>query len=392
MWTARDNQETKTHQESSSSDSDEAIASMDTGFKNLEEVELAPPLSRMTSKKRLQIKNYINGTALILNIHPTHHAGTTFCGTIGRNGGLSPGFVCMGDSHHVVQEPSCMQKDFKTRQRDEPPFCYSYQEIKKWFTPWRKVETGPFIEFIRPYFHMISWEFGGINNVKKKGHGRTLNDPDWDHPNLLSVIITRDSLSRLLAGDGTINKKFPGYSTKALSHEKWWDYALYKDLENTDNFFLRILSGDKRSSFNKTQRLIPNHIEAGIERTTEELMELFPTNLDEKNFEHAKAVLDKFTVVLDIACLTEGMEALAHMLHIGPLLTKQDKKEKQRQEEQQRRILKLHEAPKERIQYEDVYQYLLAKNHWDMALYEYSKTISLVNCENIKANTNHTRF
>jgi len=375
------------HQETSSSSS---------SSQTLEKVAL----DRMPPQKRAQIENYINGTALMVNIHPTHHAGTTFCGTIGNSGGTRPKFACMGDKLHVMPDPPCMQsgngqgKHLKLRQREEPPFCYSYSEMTHNLVPWTKAETGPFVESIRPYFHMISWEFGGYSTVLR--HGRKLEDTDWDHPNLLSVIITRDPLSRMLSGDGNMRVKFPGYNTKELSREKWWDYALYSDLKNSDNFFLRILTGDKRKRWSQTQRLIPNHVEAGVNRTTEELMELFPTNLDKTSFEHAKAVLDKFTVVLDIACLNDGLDELARMLHIGPLLTKEERKKKDREEGQQhqRRILKYrgHETPRERIQYEDVYEYLSAKNQWDIALYEYSKTISLVNCENIRANANHIRF
>ena len=36
---------------------------------------------------------------------------------------------------------------------------------------------------------------------------------------------------------------------------------------------------------------------------------------------------------------------------------------------------------RERIVYEDVYDYLVEKNKWDIMLYDYSKTISLVRCD-----------
>ena len=43
-------------------------------------------------------------------------------------------------------------------------------------------------------------------------------------------------------------------------------------------------------------------------------------------------------------------------------------------------------SAQERIGYEDVYQYLLEKHEWDIKLYEYSKTISLVDCEEVARN------
>ena len=41
--------------------------------------------SSMTVKQQ-QIENYKKGTGLMINVHMTHHGGTTFCGAIGMNG------------------------------------------------------------------------------------------------------------------------------------------------------------------------------------------------------------------------------------------------------------------------------------------------------------------
>ena len=67
------------------------------------------------------------------------------------------------------------------------------------------------MEAIRPYFHMMSWEFGG-HNAGIHDHGRSLDDPDWDYPNLVSVVVTRDPLSRLLAKGTHASKKYDGYN------------------------------------------------------------------------------------------------------------------------------------------------------------------------------------
>jgi hypothetical protein len=47
------------------------------------------------STKELQISNYIKGTAIIVNIHITHHAGTFVCSQMALLG-PTPNFACMG--------------------------------------------------------------------------------------------------------------------------------------------------------------------------------------------------------------------------------------------------------------------------------------------------------
>jgi hypothetical protein len=321
--------------------------------------ELEELYERLTPQQRNQIENYRKGTALMINIHPTHHAGTSFCGTIGKSvEPLAPAFACMGDKNEVAPNPlycNTTESDGDGKNKN----CLSFKDIAG-KAPWKREETGPFIEAIRPYFHMISWEFSRPK--------MSMDDPEWDHPNLVSVIVTRDPLSRLLAGDGKVGTKYVGYNKGELSRKGWWDYAAYNHEGGTDNFFLRILSTASRQKQNKNDEPIPNHIEAGVNRTTEEMMNLFPTGINETHFEHGKAILDKFTFVLDVDCLNEGMDAMADLLGID--ISSKRKNGKKR----------TYPSPRERIGYEDVYEYLVAKNEWDTALYEYSKTISLVKC------------
>ena len=61
------------------------------------------------------------------------------------------------------------------------------------------------------------------------------------HDQLVSVIITRHPLSRLLGGDGSASKKYHGFNKGYLSHARWWRYAAEDHYYATDNFFLRIL-------------------------------------------------------------------------------------------------------------------------------------------------------
>ena len=321
-----------------------------------EEQNDAAAWKKLTPIKQAQIEHYRSETAMILNIHPTHHAGTAFCHRIGRNGihgGIAPSFACMGDRDEVFPDRT------------------AFNEMKQ-KVPWTKSETGPFVQALRPYFHMMSWEFQSPGTVHK--FGRTLDDPDWDHPNLVSVIVMRDPLSRLLARDRNPANRYPGYREGELNRTGWWNYAAYNHEKGTDNFFLRILTNENRPILRtpkQKQTLTQedqNHVRLGIERTTDEVLALLPTGLDETHFEHGKAIIDQFTLVLDIACLDEGMDAMGRLLHM----------------DLPRRTVEANHhsvTSRERIGYDDVYNYLVAKNEWDIALYEYSKTISLVRCD-----------
>ena len=48
----------------------------------------------LNANKQLQIANYVDGTALLLNVHITHHAGTSVCHLM-KKLGPAPGFACM---------------------------------------------------------------------------------------------------------------------------------------------------------------------------------------------------------------------------------------------------------------------------------------------------------
>jgi len=230
---------------------------------------------------------------------------------------------------------------------------------------------------------MVSWEFGGAN--KKT----IISQTDWEHPNVVSVVITRDPLTRLMASGGDTTRKYPGYNTQKLSLERWWDFAVYDGYKGSDNFFLRILLG-KPNPHSEAQTLIRNHIEEGVNRTTEEVMELYPTKIWKKDFERARSLLDRFTFVLDIHCLIDGIEAMRDALSLEPPPPDQrELKHRNRDIGEGRSISETSKLKKElkklptreRIGHDDVYEYLVAKNQWDIALYEYSKTISLVRCE-----------
>jgi hypothetical protein len=125
--------------------------------------------------KLIQIQNYRDGQALILNFHITHHAGTTLC-RLARDNGPVPPFACMGGNGTL---PSL-----------RPLLATS-------LTPWFYNDTDYCIQRIQPVFHYIAWEY----NLKRLN--RSVNDTNWEHPRLVSIIVLRNPMDRLLTGSGT---------------------------------------------------------------------------------------------------------------------------------------------------------------------------------------------
>ena len=99
-------------------------------------------------------------------------------------------------------------------------------------------------------------------------------------------------------------------------------------------------------------------------------------NTDVRHFNAAKALVERFTFVLDIACLDESLDALADVLGLTLDFQKQNKEagKKRRAEKSSR----------ERIGHDDVYDFLVRRNHYDIELYKWSKTRSLVDCSTLK--------
>ena len=88
-------------------------------------------------------------------------------------------------------------------------------------TPWRYKQTDHWIRTIRPVFHYISWEYG-LSKLK-----RSLNDTNFEHPELVSIIVMRHPMERLLSDIGH------GHQVIHDTEEEWWEYA---NNRLTDNF------------------------------------------------------------------------------------------------------------------------------------------------------------
>ena len=263
-----------------------------------------------------QIQNYKDGKGIILNIHITHHAGATICSKVGHAPGTrgTPSFECRG-----VSSQDNVTIDFPRQS-------------------WKHNDTAKNIELVRPVFHMISWKFG---------HQKLpLKDAAWENPNLVSVIVMREPISRLLAGDEMVDKKYAGMMSGATGAEQqWWQYATKEG--NTNNYALSKLSSGC-CQHNQTN---PKHLEA------------------------AKQLLSRFTFVLDIRCLHEGITAMTNILGIEQFSGRAHQKPA-------RKGTSL-VSNSDRIRFKEVYNYLLDSNKLDIELYEWSKNISLVRCDDL---------
>ena len=266
-----------------------------------------------------QIQNYRQKKALLLHLHLTHHAGTTVCNVVGWPFSAPP-FACRVDRHHE-RLPANLTLD--------PRFDGGRN-------PWYANETDTMIDLLRPYYHMVTWEYG------VKAPQPRFQVTDWENPRLVSVIVMRDPISRLLAHDYWVRST---YFLKNATHKVWWEYAT-TDHGDTNNVMLHDLSADPGCC-------------QGADTPRERLLE-------------AQALISRFTFVLDVECLDEGLQALLAVLGL-------DYKPRRRSPKDYPPG-----SSKERIPFPDVYQFLKERNRLDQELYDWSKNISLVRCADMK--------
>ncbi|GKZ00582.1 hypothetical protein MPSEU_001010400 [Mayamaea pseudoterrestris] len=280
----------------------------------------------VNSKAAQQISNFRQGNGLIINIHITHHAGTTMCGALGKapNQKGAPSFAC---NNVKAEENASLHEYFEQHKR-----------------PWKRKETDANVKLFSSFFHMIAWEFRSPPNP-------SLAMTDWRNPNLVSIIVMRDPMSRLLAGDRITSIKFPNILKGNASEDEWWDFANSK---STNNFALRILAGRGCCQGENTSLV---------------------------HLTRAKRLLRRFTFVLDIECLDHGIAAVAQSLGIE--LRARRLLENQATDMKERELAHAARPPvSERIPFPQIYDYLLRRNYLDIELYKWSKEISFVRCQN----------
>ena len=264
--------------------------------------------------KEIQLENYRRGVGLMLLIHITHHAGTTFCKKFAAMNGKTPPFACFSGG------PS-----------EFPPQLTNLTTGR--YIPWDAAATESNIDAIRPYFHMIAWEFG----ISGTGR-RTLSETDWENERLLSVIVIRNPIDRLLAGDGVVLREYGDEQNRTA--KEWDEWS--KEPRHNNNFALRILSDSKQCCNGKN--------------TSNEFLHM------------GQDLMKRFTVVLDQDCFDDNLLELASVLNLTYKPTHLPVKS---------------EIPaRDRFHNDTLYEYMLEKNTMDLRLYEWSKNLSLVQCNN----------
>jgi len=269
-------------------------------------------VTKLASK---QIQRYRDGKALMINVAINNHGGNAVCQTLGHATN-APGDVprshCSGVAKDQVEEAGY-------------PGYY----------PWMYEESHSNLHFVRQYFHMISWRFA------HPAQEVLISDTDWEDENLVSILVIRHPLERLLSHDFGAEKQWPGVFGLAQESEEdlktqWWVFARSK---YTDNFALRILAGRECCDGKTTDR---------------------------KHIESAKNLLKRFTFILDMECLDAGLKAAGNLLGLNF------------QNLQKRQVD--NRKPRERMYNEEIFHFLNSKNRMDIELYEWAKTRALVQC------------
>ena len=175
--------------------------------------------------KQQQIANYIKGTAIIRNIHITHHAGTSVCGQMAKLG-PTPGFACMGKGkgNATLEHPWPSDEALET------------SHIGLYHPEYN--DTAAWVAFWRPYFHFMSMEYRYYPKP-------SLHTTNWEYENLVSMIVMRDPMERFMSGGkcGGFQKQIPEDPTED-TQELYWEYA---NSACADNYALRVLANESVS-------------------------------------------------------------------------------------------------------------------------------------------------
>jgi hypothetical protein len=255
-----------------------------------------------------QIRAYRQQNALIIHIEVEYHAGHAICSVLGNH---TPG-------------PDCWQ----LKDRPDPNYPYYY--------PWLHRDTAANAAVVRSQFDLVSWKFNHPPGQVK------LSDTNWEHSSVLSIYVARDPMTRMLAYDKKGAELWPAVFGARINpdqaHSQWWAFARSP---YTDNFALRALTSSECCHGSHTSK---------------------------KFLEQGKALLERFSIILDMDCLEEGLEAVADLLALQIALPQK----------------KNQAGARERIPEAEVYDFLVAKNSMDIELYELAKTRSLVKCNSYR--------
>lgn len=209
------------------------------------------------------------------------------------------------------------------------------------YESWRQPYTGRMVSQLRPHFHFVGQEYNENHQLN------VLHEFDWEEPNLVSLIVMRHPIERFLSGGrcGEFHEILQDEQTTPETQGLWWDYA---NAECADNFALRILSANE------------------------------PDCCSLQNLEAAKKLLRRFTFVVDQDCLSESVAIVGQVLKMPGF--------KVRRKSEEYYHFK-HESARERIANDTLWEYINHKFQLDIELYEWSKTISVLECPKVLIKT-----
>ena len=164
---------------------------------------------------------------------------------------------------------------------------------------------------------------------------------DWESPRVVSLLIVRDPIERLLSGDGVVTSLFGDHrSEQGRTAAQWWAYA--NNNAFTKNYQLCILS---------------NMVETSLPEALQK----------------AKQLTKRFTFVLDQACLDANLLMLARLLDW--------ERPTSRQLDWNFLMRKNRPTVAQEINNATLLAYLQTRNQADIEFYNRAKQLSLVQCD-----------
>jgi hypothetical protein len=297
-----------------------------------DEADFAPTTSlerireRTAQATELQLENWAKNQTVIANIHITHQGGTTICQKMmhayGRPLGDANCNANIDDLLHLKGMPM-----FQYR----PPWMDKPEGWAKHFLSYAPV-------------NFLSFEF------RYPSYFKDFSVFPFRSPNVYSIIVIREPISRLMSDFVRLSKR-PGEACAVSvdfgpknANERLVDIldcdasATECGTRDTNNYAIRILTG------------------VG-----------FPEKITAKHLELAKATISRFSAVVDIECMGEGSEALRKLLDFPPEAAVQTKR-------------RIHRSARESCGNDAVYEKLVEMHKYDIELYRYAQSISLVEC------------
>jgi len=231
------------------------------------------------------------------------------------------------------------------------------------------------IDVIVPIFQMVSWEYHSWGDLPN-------NTANWENDRLVSLIVMRNPIDRFLAGGkcGLYHNSLGGVPDGPRTPEEqalFWNYT--KD-PCAHNFALRILSQYSPDVHNLEKHEV-DFLEFVKEQNQNNTNETTNTTITKDDYEEyllqrdldsAKAYLRRMTIIIDQDCLIESVIAVGKLLNLPPFPIL----EAQRKTAMGTR----HDTARKRIGNDTLYEYIQERFKYDIELYRWSKSQSIVKC------------